>query len=602
MYAIFLHIWKLRRNGHIAIPEIVKCVNQRRFMYSPMKNICRGGFECEHVDISKANRQDPHRHLKTGESLKNFLQLVTAIPTMSVLSLLRLIVANTVHADAASFPRNFSSPPSVAINSTFDVTRVPGIVYGQGLIFVGTRKQSVVNLTLDAFVPVAREDGVPVPRSPRPAIMFVHGGGFSGSILDPDKAAHLTPDVQYFVQRGFVGFQLNYRLSEDEGSFPTAWPDFPRTGGAGLGVQPPIAAGASLFESQQFRLHSEDNSGGKLLSLASDSELCVHAQAFGGSVSMRPCPKANANATNNTDHWRVSGESIIGVGGVFDGKCLGTTAPRTDKRAFVAKIAFRCKDSDPSQKWKTTDLESKAGGTICHPHSSRRRPVVAAEHPPGASEGAGAGSGPVDVGCLSFAGGFNPPVSHLYPAVRDVKAAVRWLRADSVKSAPRFNVDPRYITLDGGSAGACTILGAGLAQVPGDFTTEISLADDPTLATTNLAQSSSVRSMVVHWGAPFAVDIATTADPLHRSRYLPHPLPSIIAFNGLIDTTVPIEHIREVQRAYQAANATIVVRPLPNQPHACWDANVTVGGRQVTQPEDAFAFIRSDQRLGVIGG
>ena len=516
---------------------------------------------------------------------------------MSTLSLLQMIVLATVPADAASFPLHVSSPPSVAINSTFDVARVTGIVYGQGLISVGTPKQRVVNLTLDAFVPVARQGGLPVPHSPRAAIMFVHGGGFSGSILDPDKAAHLTPDVEYFVQRGFVGFQLNYRLGEDMGSFPTSWPHFPRTGGAGLGVQPPIPAGSSLFESQQFRLHSEDDSNGKLLSLASDSELCVHAQAPGGSISMRPCPKANDNATNNTDHWRVSGESIVGVGGAFDGKCLGTLPPRVDKRAFVARMAFRCNSSDPSQKWQTKGLESAVGGTICHPHSSRR--LSGGD----ANEGAEVRAGPVDVGCLSFAGGFNPPVSHLYPAVRDVKAAVRWLRADSLKNNSRFKADPAYLTLDGGSAGACTILGAGIAQLTGDFTTEISMADDPTLATTHLAQSSAVRSMIVHWGAPFAVDIVSRADPQHRSRYLaPHTaLPSIISYNGLVDTTVPIEHIRAVQRAYQQANATIVVRPLPHQPHACWDANVTVSGVELTQSADAFAFIRREQRLTVIG-
>ena len=108
--------------------------------------------------------------------------------------------------------------------------------------------------------------------------------------------------------------------------------------------------------------------------------------------------------------------------------------------------------------------------------------------------------------------------------------------------------------------------------------------------------------MIVHWGAPFAVDIATKADPLHRSRYNHNSLPSIIAYNGLIDTTVPIEHIRAVQRAYEAVNATIVVRPLPNQPHACWDATVTVDGVVTTQSADAFNFIRREWRLQPLGG
>ena len=179
-----------------------------------------------------------------------------------------------------------------------------------------------------------------------------------------------------------------------------------------------------------------------------------------------------------------------------------------------------------------------------------------------------------------------------------MKAAVRWLRA---KGAARFNVDPSYITLDGGSAGACAILGAGLAQERGDYTLEIPQADDPTLASTHLGQSDAVRSMIVHWGAAFAVDIATAADPEHRSRYHRDTQPSIIAYNGLIDTTVPIEHIRAVQRAYEKVNGTIVVRPLPHQPHACWDATVTVGGVVTTQSADAFEFIKREQQLRPIG-
>eukprot|EP00937_MAST-01D_sp_MAST-1D-sp2_P000259 g259.t1 len=323
--------------------------------------------------------------------------------------------------------------------------------------------------------------------------MFVHGGGFSGSILDPDKAAVVVPDVEYFVRRGFVGFQLNYRLMEDNATFPKSWPGFPRTGGSELGVQPgPIPIGSSMFESQRFKLGTTG-----LLTLANDDEL---------------------------------------------------------------------------------------GGTICHPKPLRAGSAPSAEPA-------------VDSGCLTFAGGFNPPVPHLYPAVRDIKAAVRWLRADG---AARFNVEPAYITLDGGSAGACTILGAGLSQVSGDYAAEVPLADDPTLATTHLGQSDAVRSLVVHWGAPFAVDIATAADPEHRSRYRRDPrdpLPAIISYNGLVDTTVPIEHIRAVQRAYAAANGTIVVRPLPNQPHACWDATVTVGGVVKSQSADAFEFITREQHL-----
>ena len=98
--------------------------------------------------------------------------------------------------------------PPVSAEAAFNATPVRGVVYGQGLIYAGTPLQRVVNLTLDAWLPAQLPGGPPVPGSPRPALMFVHGGGFSGSILNKDKAATLTPDVGYFVERGFVGFQV----------------------------------------------------------------------------------------------------------------------------------------------------------------------------------------------------------------------------------------------------------------------------------------------------------------------------------------------------------------------------------------------------------
>ena len=290
-----------------------------------------------------------------------------------------------------------------------------------------------------------------------------------------------------------------------------------------------------MFESQRFKLGG-NSTVGSLWTLFNDDELCVHAKAPGGSIQIVPCKSKSsvtAAATSDTTHWRLSPsgqhDSIVGFGGAFDGKCLTTFAPLVDKRSYIAKMAKDCDSADPSQKWEFSSKEfgddtaggASGGGTLCHPT--------------GTSAGTSVNVGAVDVGCLSFVGGFNPPVTHLYPAVRDVKAAVRWLRAEG---AARFNVDTSFLTLDGGSAGACAILGAGLAQEQGDFTSEVSEAEDPTLRSTHLGVSDSVRSMIVHWGAPFGVDIATSADPKHRSRYHRGAQPSIIAYSGLVDTTV----------------------------------------------------------------
>ena len=43
----------------------------------------------------------------------------------------------------------------------------------------------------------------------------------------------------------------------------------------------------------------------------------------------------------------------------------------------------------------------------------------------------------------------------MYPAMRDAKAAVRWVRAN----AGHYNLNPEHITAIGGSAGACSVVG-----------------------------------------------------------------------------------------------------------------------------------------------
>jgi hypothetical protein len=75
-------------------------------------------------------------------------------------------------------------------------------------------------------------------------------------------------------------------------------------------------------------------------------------------------------------------------------------------------------------------------------------------------------------------------------------------------------MDTEYITLDGGSAGASTVIPAAIAQLPGDFVNELSDVQDPTLVSTHREESSSVRSVVAHWGAAYGVVAVTAADPV----------------------------------------------------------------------------------------
>ena len=78
-----------------------------------------------------------------------------------------------------------------------------------------------------------------------------------------------------------------------------------------------------------------------------------------------------------------------------------------------------------------------------------------------------------------------PP--YAYPAVRDTKAAVRYVRAN----AKRYGVDADKIAMFGESAGACSAMAVAMT-FESDYKAEVSTEDDPTLSTTNPGSSSRV--------------------------------------------------------------------------------------------------------------
>ena len=75
----------------------------------------------------------------------------------------------------------------------------------------------------------------------------------------------------------------------------------------------------------------------------------------------------------------------------------------------------------------------------------------------------------------------------IYPAIRDAKAAMRWI----INNAKTYNINTDYITVGGGSAGAAAAISLGISELT-DFRDELSLKQDPTLATTHLEHSYHV--------------------------------------------------------------------------------------------------------------
>lgn len=92
-----------------------------------------------------------------------------------------------------------------------DVTKVADVTYGSAVDQQGT----TVTLKLDVYSPVGDT------ATSRPAIVWVHGGSFSGG----DKTSpELVDEATTFAKKGYVNVSINYRLTPDgcSAAIPTA--------------------------------------------------------------------------------------------------------------------------------------------------------------------------------------------------------------------------------------------------------------------------------------------------------------------------------------------------------------------------------------------
>ena len=106
---------------------------------------------------------------------------------------------------------------------------------------------------------------------------------------------------------------------------------------------------------------------------------------------------------------------------------------------------------------------------------------------------------------------WTPYIWAMYPAVRDVKAALRWIHAH----ADEYNADTSSITLQGGSAGATAALElaltAGDDTFAGDYTDELK-GKDRTLSSANIDQKATAHGLIDYWGGLFSEDAMVYAD------------------------------------------------------------------------------------------
>ena len=137
-----------------------------------------------------------------------------------------------------------------------------------------------------------------------------------------------------------------------------------------------------------------------------------------------------------------------------------------------------------------------------------------------------------------------PSWAEMYPAIRDAKAAVRWLRAH----ADALGVEPRAVAAYGSSAGGASAIALG-ANVEADFKDELGAAADPTLAATFPEESSAVAAVVSHWGALYADAALEQRDGVARASARSAPT---AGFHGGSDTVVSPENERALCEGLEA--------------------------------------------------
>lgn len=140
-----------------------------------------------------------------------------------VLFMMFIVVASGFHAAAQSplTPAKETTGGQESVGPIFEqptyrvkVTR--GLPYAQGMIYHPTDPQRCFprNLTLDIYEP----DEATVQN--RPVVLLVHSGGFwTGDSL----MKSMVRAGNYFAERGWVCFSINYRLHGDRAIAPEGW-------------------------------------------------------------------------------------------------------------------------------------------------------------------------------------------------------------------------------------------------------------------------------------------------------------------------------------------------------------------------------------------
>ena len=175
----------------------------------------------------------------------------------------------------------------------------------------------------------------------------------------------------------------------------------------------------------------------------------------------------------------------------------------------------------------------------------------------------------------------------IYPAQRDAKAALRWL----VANANTYHINTNYITVGGGSAGAITALAVGVSEAS-DYTHELSITDDSTLASTHLSTTFQVKTSIDFWGSKVALD---ALEQLYGDNRFNSSNPPLLILHGTEDTTVPFSEAEALQSIYESNSVPLAFYPVEGAGHGVWNAVIN----NKTVSELTFDFITQQQQLDI---
>ena len=175
----------------------------------------------------------------------------------------------------------------------------------------------------------------------------------------------------------------------------------------------------------------------------------------------------------------------------------------------------------------------------------------------------------------------------IYPAIRDSKAALRWV----VANADSYNINTDYITVGGGSAGAITAITIGVSELE-DYRDELEIVKDPSLPSTNLDEEYEIKTIIDFWGSKVALD---ALEEIYGYQRFDENDPPIIIVHGTADPTVSFSNAEDLRSLYETNNIPFAFYPAENAGHGIWGKTF----ENKTLAELSFEFIIEQQNIMV---